>query len=85
MEALQGGGAHPKPRPSTPQAATPSFWLSWNPRTMLRYLMPVTPETPREQPGVWQAWNKLLLPSTDRQFIQTALWKKLTVGTHLTN
>ena len=66
-----------------PPEATPSFWLVWNQRPMRRYLMKLSPEAPRQQPKVWQAWHKLLLPLADRQFIQTALWKKLTVGVRL--
>ena len=77
--------ARPKPRPSTPSEATLSFWLAWNQRPMLRYLMKLSPEAPRQQPGVWQAWQRLLLPPADRQFIQTAPWKKLTVGVRLAN
>ena len=34
---------------------------------------------------MWQAWHKLLLAPADGQFIQAALWKKLTIGTCLTN
>ena len=54
---------------------------------MLRYLMKLSPEAPRQQPEVWQAWHKLLLPPADRQFIQTALalWKKLKAGVRLAN
>ena len=77
--------AWPKPKPSTPREATPSFWLAWYQRPMLRYLMKLSPEAPRQQPEVWQAWHKLLLPPADRQFIQIALWKKLTGGVQLAN
>ena len=47
---------------------------------MSRYLMARTPEPPRQQPEVWHAWDKLLLPPADTQFIQTALWRKMAVG-----
>ena len=77
--------ARPRPRPSTPDEAKPTFWLNWNNRAMLRFLMAQTPEPPRQKPEVWKAWHKLLLPPPDRQFIQTALWKKLSVGVRLAN
>ena len=52
---------------------------------MLCYLMKLSPEAPRQQPEVWKAWQKLLPPPADRQFIRTVLWKKLTVGVRLAN
>ena len=52
---------------------------------MLRYLMRLSPEAPGQPLEVWTAWPKLLLPPADRQFIHTALWKKLTVGVRLAN
>ena len=79
--------ARPRPRPSTPDEAKPTFWLNWNNRAMLRFLMAQTPEPPRQKPEVWKAWHKLLPPPPppDKQFIQTALWKKLLVGVRLAN
>ena len=77
--------ARRRPKPSIPSEATPSFWLAWNQRPMLCYLMNLSPEAPRQQPEVWQAWQKLLLPPADRELMQTALWKKLMVGVRLAN
>ena len=79
--------AHPKPRPSTPDESKPTFWLQWNCRVMLRYLMGLTPVEPHQKPGVWQAWTKLTPPPPppDIHFIQMALWQKLTVGVLLAN
>ena len=61
--------ARPRPRPSTPDEAKPTFWLNWNNRAMLRFLMAQTPEPPRQKPEVWKAWHKLLLPP--RQTVHT--------------
>ena len=61
----------------------PAFWLQWNKRSMLRFLMQPSPEAPRQTPETWQAWARLSLPPNDLVFIQTALWKRLTVGCHL--
>ena len=63
--------------------ASPMFWSEWNKRHMLHYLMSLTPEPPRQTAETWQAWAKLRLPPRDTQFIQLALWHKLTVGTRL--
>ena len=76
-------------QPSAPLAkedeGQPAFWLQWNKRTMLRYLMQLSPETPRQTPDTWRAWARLSLPPNDLVFIQTAPWKKLTVGCRLAN
>ena len=52
---------------------------------MLRFLMQLSPETPRQTPDTWRAWARLSLPPSDLVFIQTALWRKLTVGCRLAN
>ena len=39
----------------------------------------------RQTPETWQAWTKLSIPPKHHSFIQTALWKKLPVGTRLAN
>ena len=76
-------------RPSTPRSVEdegrPAFWLQWTKRTMLRFLMQLSPETPRQTPDTWRAWARLSLPPSDLVFIQTALWRKLTVGCRLAN
>ena len=43
------------------------------------------PPDPRQTPETWQAWTKLSIPPKHHSFIQTALWKKLPVGTRLAN
>ena len=45
--------------------------------------MQLYPEAPQQTPETWQEWARLSLPPNDLVFIQTAVWKKLTVGCRL--
>ena len=77
------------PPPSDRAAAQPisessvTFWTEWNNRKMLRYLMQLRPEPPRQTPETWREWTRVQLPDEDITFIQQALWRKLPVGTRL--
>ena len=42
--------------------------------------MRLTPEEPRQAPGVWQAWNKLLLPPADTHSVMEETHRGITAG-----
>ena len=73
----------PAPPEQKEEEASPMFWLAWNKRHMLRYLMNLVPPPPRQTVETWTHWSKLRMPSRDVTFMQTALWQKLTVGVRL--
>ena len=60
-----------------------AFWTEWTNRKMLRYLMQLRPEPPRQTPETWKEWTRIQLPDEDVTFTQQALWCKLPVGTRL--
>ena len=79
----QLGQAWPRPQMTPPQETSAIFWGGWNTKAMLRYLMLPEPPDPRQTPETWQAWATLSIPPKHHSFMQTALWKKLPVGTRL--
>ena len=60
-----------------------TFWLDWNNQEMLRYIMALNSEPPRQTPPKWKEWKRLRLPDEDLTFIQQALWRTLPMGTRL--
>ena len=77
----------PPPPPSQSVAPTPMdeasviFWMDWNNRVKLRYLMVLSPEHPRQTPETWKEWTRLRLSDADITFIQQALWCTLAQAT----
>ena len=74
--------AHPKPRPSVPDDAKPILANVEVPGQV------ALPDASWSRPDYSQRYgthDKLLLPPVDTQFIQTVLWRKLTVGVRLAN
>ena len=68
------------PPPSTkPEEGSPTFWMTWNKRQMVRY--PMTPLPPAISGNVDPKVQ--IAPPRDLVFILTALWKELTVGSRL--
>ena len=80
LSSLPSPPEHPECYPKFP---TPEHWTTWICPLMIEYLSYPYDFHPRQDPSVWQAYNRCRLPAPLKDFVHQALWAKLPVGERL--
>ena len=57
-----------------------SFILSASPKSFFPLIVQAQSSAGRQPPEVWQAFKKLVIPHSTREFVRDSLWLKLKVG-----
>ena len=63
----------------------PIFWTLWGRKRVAQHLATSEHVKPRQPPEVWSAFLKITCPPRFREFLHSALWRKLPVGAQLNN
>ena len=63
-----------------PEYQWASFILSASPKSFFPLIVSAQSSTAKQPPEVWQAFNKLVIPHSTREFVKDGLWLKLKVG-----
>ena len=61
----------------------PTFWTLWGRKRVAQHLATSEYVKPRQPPEVWSAFLNITCPPRFREFLHSALWRKLPVGARL--
>ena len=63
-----------------PFQTLPALWRMLASYKMLEFFKPLQRPPQRQEVALWEQLAKLFMPGSQRDFIRTALWQRLTVG-----